>query len=56
MPEFGNIFDYQLSMMGFEYLNLAFFAAYGLAVIWIAGRRKSSIIDAEILPRNTSAE
>lgn len=49
MPEYGNIFDYQLSMMGFEYLNLAFFAAYGLAVIWLVRRRKSSIIDTKIV-------
>ena len=56
MSEYGNIFDYQLSMMGFEYLNLAFFAAYGLAVIWIAALRKSSIINTKILPRSTSTE
>jgi hypothetical protein len=56
MPEYGYIFDYQLSMMGFEYLNLAFFAAYGLAVIWIVGRNKSSIIDTKILPQSTSTE
>ena len=41
MPEYGDIFDYRLSMMGFEYLNLAFFAAYGLAAVWIAARAKS---------------
>ena len=56
MPEYGNIFDYQLSMMGFEYLNLAFFAAYGLTVIWIVGHRKSSVINTKILPQSTSTE
>jgi hypothetical protein len=38
MAEFGGIFDYQLPMMVFEYLNLGFLAAYGLGVIWLAAR------------------
>lgn len=38
MSEFGGIFDY-LSTMFFEYLNLTFFAAYGLGVVWLLGRR-----------------
>jgi hypothetical protein len=41
MTEYGDIFAYHLSTMGFEYLNLAFFAAYGLAVVWIVARAKS---------------
>jgi hypothetical protein len=52
MPEYGDIFDYQFSMMGFEYLNLAFFAAYGLAIIWLLAHRKSSTIDTKILPQS----
>jgi hypothetical protein len=43
MIEYGDIFDYQLSMMGFEYLSLAIFAAYGLIVVWIFRHPKSSI-------------
>ena len=39
MSEFGGIFDYHLSTMVFEYLNLAFFAAYGLGVVWLVRRR-----------------
>jgi hypothetical protein len=35
MAEFGDIFDYNLSMMAFEYLNLAFFATFGLGVVWL---------------------
>jgi hypothetical protein len=46
MAEYGDIFDYQQSMMGFEFLNLAFFALYGLAVIWITARSKSRIFGA----------
>jgi hypothetical protein len=38
MSEFGGIFDYDLSTMVFEYLNLAFFAAYGLSVVWLVAR------------------
>jgi hypothetical protein len=38
MAEFGDIFDYHFSMMAFEYLNLGFFAAYGLGVIWLIAR------------------
>jgi len=45
MPEYGDIFDYRLSMMAFEYLNLAFFAAYGLAVILIAAQARSRAIN-----------
>ena len=45
MPEYGDIFDYRLSMMAFEYLNLAFFAAYGLAVILIAAHAKNRAIN-----------
>ncbi len=56
MPEYGDIFDYQLSMMGFEYLNLAFFAAFGLAVVWIAAHRKSSIVDPKMLPERISTD
>jgi hypothetical protein len=55
MPEYGGIFDYWFSMMGFEYLNLAFFAAYGLAVVWMVGR-KSSTPDAKIVPQATPTE
>ena len=39
MSEFGDIFDYPLSMMAFEYLNLAFVAAYGLGIVWLVARR-----------------
>ena len=38
MAEFGDIFDYQVSMMAFEYMNLGFLAAYGLGVIWLVAR------------------
>jgi len=38
MAEFGDIFDYHLSMMAFEYLNLAFLAACGLGVMWLVAR------------------
>jgi hypothetical protein len=45
MTEYGDIFDYRLSMMAFEYVNFAFFATYGLAVVWIAAHPKSRIFD-----------
>jgi hypothetical protein len=35
MSEFGGIFDYHQSMMGFEYLSLAFMAMYGLAAVCV---------------------
>jgi hypothetical protein len=35
MTEFGDIFDYQLSAMGFECLTLAFVTIYGLAIAWL---------------------
>jgi hypothetical protein len=38
MAEFGDIFDYQASMMAFEYMNLGFLAASGLGVIWLVAR------------------
>jgi hypothetical protein len=57
MPEYGDIFDYQSSMMGFEYLNLAFFAAYGLAVVWVMAYRKRSIsADTKSLPQRMPTE
>jgi hypothetical protein len=43
MSEYGEIFDYQLSMMGFEYLSLAIFAVYGVVIMWILSRPISSI-------------
>ncbi len=39
MSELGGIFDYSPSMMVFEYLNLAFVAAYGLGIVWLVARR-----------------
>jgi hypothetical protein len=39
MSELGGIFDYQLSTMVFEYLNLALFAACGLGMVWLAPHR-----------------
>ena len=35
MSEYGDIFDYQLSATGFEYLNFGFMAAYGLLAAFI---------------------
>lgn len=57
MLEYGDIFDYQSSMMGFEYLNFAFFASYGIAVVWLVARRKNSISDdTKALPQRMPAE
>ena len=51
MSEFGGIFDYELSTMVFEYLNLAFLAAYGLGVIWLVAR---PVLGARGLPLKTA--
>jgi hypothetical protein len=55
MIEYGDIFDYQLSMMGFEYLSLAIFAAYGLIVVWIF-RHPNRSIDTKRHPQQVSDE
>jgi hypothetical protein len=41
MTEFGAIFDYQQSAMGFECLSIAFIAVYGLAIVWMLTVRKN---------------
>jgi hypothetical protein len=40
MLEFGEIFDYQLSTMGFECLTLAFMTVYGLAIAWMLASQR----------------
>ena len=41
MAEYGDLFEYGPSMMTFEFLNLAFFALCGLALVWIAAHPQS---------------
>jgi hypothetical protein len=41
MTEFGDIFDYQQSAMGFECLTLAFMTIYGLAIAWMVTSPKA---------------
>jgi hypothetical protein len=38
MLEYGDIFDFQLSAMSFEYLTAGFIVAYGVIVAWMATR------------------
>jgi hypothetical protein len=40
MAEYGEIFDYYQSAMGFEAMTLAFMAAYGLLIVWISSHAK----------------
>jgi len=40
MPEFGEIFDYQLSTIGFECLTLAFMTIYGLTIAWMSASQR----------------
>jgi hypothetical protein len=42
MPEL-EIFDYQLSTIGFECLTLAFMTAYGLAIAWMLAFRRDKV-------------
>ena len=43
MSEFGDIFDYQQSAMGFECLTLAFVTIYGLAIAWLVTSPKPNV-------------
>jgi len=45
MAEYGNLFDYYQSAMGFEALTLAFMAAYGLLIVWISSHVKDPVLD-----------
>jgi hypothetical protein len=40
MAEYGEIFDYYQSAMGFEAMTMAFMAAYGLLIVWISSHAK----------------
>jgi hypothetical protein len=44
MAEYGEIFDHYQSMIGFEALNLVFFAAYGLLIVWVASHAKDPVL------------
>jgi hypothetical protein len=44
MTEYGDIFDYHQSTMVFEALSLAFMAAYGLLIVWIASHTKDPLL------------
>jgi hypothetical protein len=44
MTEFGDIFDYQQSTIGYEALSLAFMVAYGLLIVWIASHTKNPVV------------
>jgi len=44
MTEYGDIFDYNQSAFAFEALNLAFMAAYGLLIVWIASHTKRPVV------------
>jgi hypothetical protein len=43
MTEYGDIFDYNQSAITFEALNLAFMAAYGLLIVWVASHTKDPV-------------
>jgi hypothetical protein len=36
MTEYGDIFNYQQSAIGFEALTLFFMVAYGAVVVWVS--------------------
>jgi hypothetical protein len=38
VPEFGAIFDYQLSTMVFSYATAGFMAVFAMTAIWAAAR------------------
>jgi hypothetical protein len=42
MTAYADIFDFHQSTMIILILNVGFIAAYGLAIVWIAARAKSS--------------
>ena len=44
MTEYGDIFDYNQSAIAFEALNLAFMAAYGLLIVWVASHTKDPVV------------
>ena len=44
MAEYGDIFDYQQSTIVFEAMTLAFMAAYGLLIVWIASRANDPLV------------
>jgi hypothetical protein len=45
MSEYGDIFNYQQSALGFEALNLFFIVAYGAVVVWVASRSASPAVE-----------
>jgi hypothetical protein len=45
MDGYGDIFDYQQSTIVFEALNLAFMAAYGLLIVWVASHTKDPVVE-----------
>jgi hypothetical protein len=45
MTEYGDIFDYNQSAIAFEALSLAFMAAYGLLIVWVASHIENPVAD-----------
>ncbi len=45
MAEYGDTFDYYQSAVGFEALTLAFMAAYGLLIVWVASHAKDPVLE-----------
>jgi|HubBroStandDraft_6_1064221.scaffolds.fasta_scaffold1704407_2 hypothetical protein len=43
MTEYGDIFDYNQSAVAFEALSLAFMAAYGLLIVWVASHIENPV-------------
>jgi hypothetical protein len=44
MAEYGDIFNYYESAVGFEALTLAFMAAYGLLIVWVASHARDPVL------------
>jgi hypothetical protein len=44
MTEYGNIFGYNQGAVAFEALILAFMAAYGLLIVWVASHTKRPVV------------
>ena len=44
MPEFGEIFDYQLSTMVFNVVSVGFLAAYAMVAIWAATHADNRVV------------
>jgi len=45
MSEYAGIFDYHQTTIVFEALNLAFMAAYGLLIVWVASHSKDPVLE-----------